>query len=226
MNAVELTRSRQFCPSLSHDPVILVLDDDVATRESLESLIRSAGWKVETYNCAYEVLSRPRELAPGCLVLEQNLQQISGLELQRLLTDRVEMPVVFITRHPDIPSTVQAIKAGAVQVLTKPLDRELVLKAVREAISRSATALERLAESRTLTERFATLSRREREVMTLVSTGLLNKQVGAQLGISEITVKVHRGRIMQKMQARSFAQLVRLAERLQLTGTQRQVSPA
>jgi FixJ family two-component response regulator len=200
MIAVDLTPLRQFRPSLNRDPVILVLDDDIATRKSLESLIHTAGWRVETYNCACEVLSRPRELVPGCLVLELDLKQISGLELQRLLADRVEMPIVFITRHPDIPATVQAIKAGAVQVLTKPLDRELVLNAVREAISRSATALERQAESRALAERFATLSRREREVMGLVSTGLLNKQVGAQLGISEITVKLHRGRTMRKMQ--------------------------
>lgn len=219
MNAVDLTRSPHFCASLSSQPVVLVLDDDIAIRELLDSPHHSARWRVETYRCAYDVLSRPRERTPGCLVLDLHLEQIGGLELQRLMAERVETPIVFTTRHSDVPATVQAIKAGAVQVLTKPLDRELLLNAVHEAISRSATALERRAESRAIAERFATLSPRECETMRLVSTGLLNKQVGAAMGISEITVKVHRGRVMRKMQARSFAQLVRLAERLELIGS-------
>ena len=218
MNAIDQTRSRQLHPSVQVSPVIFVLDDDSSVREALESLIHNAGWVVETFASAYEFLCRPRQLTSGCLILDLNLPQISGLELQRLLADRTEMPIVFTSRYPDIAATVQAMKAGAVEFLTKPLDDQLVLSAVRQAIHRSQAALERQAELQGLTNRFATLSPREREVMRLVTIGLLNKQVGAELGISEVTVKAHRGKVMRKMQARSLAQLVRLVEQLQLTG--------
>jgi FixJ family two-component response regulator len=225
MNAVDLARSRQARPLVHANPAVLVLDGDSSVREALESLIHNAGWAVESFASAYEFLCRPRRLTSGCLILDLNLPQISGLELQKLLADRPEMPLVFTSRHPDIPATVQAMKAGAVEFLTKPLDDQLVLSAVRQAISRSQAALERQAEVQGLTNRFATLSRRERQVMRLVSAGLLNKQVGAELGITEDTVKAHRGQVMRKMQARSLAQLIRLVVQLQLTGDQAELIP-
>ena len=196
-------------------PIVFVVDDDVSIRESLELLIRCEGWQPETFASAQEFLSRPRVLAPSCLILDVNLPGLNGLDLQkRVATDRVDMPIIFITGYGDVPMTVQAMKGGAVEFLTKPLGDDVLLSAIRHAIERSHTALDDEAERRALRDRHASLSRREREVMALVVSGLLNKQVGGELGISEITVKAHRGKVMRKMKAGSFADLVNMAARL------------
>jgi FixJ family two-component response regulator len=203
---------------MSHPtPIVFVVDDDVSVRESLESLIRCAGWEPETFASAQEFLSRPRVLAPSCLVLDVTLPDLNGLDLQkRVAVDRIDMPIIFITGYGDVPMTVQAMKAGAVEFLTKPFGDDVLLSAIRDAIERSRIALAHEAEIRALRDRHASLSRREREVMALVVSGLLNKQVGGELGISEITVKAHRGRVMRKMKAGSLADLVNMAARLRL----------
>jgi FixJ family two-component response regulator len=203
---------------MSHaTPIVFVVDDDVSVRESLELLIRSAGWQPETFASAQEFLSRPRVLAPSCLVLDVTLPDLNGLDLQkRVALDRVDMPIIFITGYGDVPTTVQAMKAGAVEFLTKPFGDDVLLNAIRHAIERSRTALRGEAEIRALRDRYASLSRREREVMALVVSGLLNKQVGGELGISEITVKAHRGKVMRKMKAGSLADLVNMAATLRL----------
>jgi len=196
-------------------PIVFVVDDDVSVRESLELLISSAGWQPETFVSAQEFLSHPRALAPSCLLLDVNLPDLNGLDLQqRVAADRIDMPIIFITGYGDVPMTVRAMKAGAVEFLTKPFSDEVLLDAIRHAIERSHTALDREAELQTLRDRHATLSRREQEVMALVVSGLLNKQVGGELGISEITVKAHRGQVMRKMKAGSLADLVTMAARL------------
>jgi len=197
-------------------PVVFVVDDDVSVRESLELLIQNAGWQPETFASAQEFLARPRVLAPSCLVLDVSLPGLNGLDLQKRILDRTDMPIIFITGHGDVPMTVRAMKAGAVEFLTKPFDDGVLLSAIRNAIERSESALGDEANMRVLRERYALLSPREREVMSLVASGLLNKQVGGELGISEITVKGHRGRVMQKMKAASFAELVTMAARLRL----------
>ena len=199
----------------SSTPIVFVVDDDMSVRESLELLIRWAGWKPETFSSAQEFLSRPAPDAPSCLVLDVELPGLNGLDLQkRIAADRSEMPIIFITGHGDIPMTVQAMKAGAVEFLTKPFADDVLLEAIRQALERSQTALVEAAEVKVLRERYASLTPREREVMALVVAGLLNKQVGAELGTSEITVKAHRGQVMRKMKAGSLADLVRSAARL------------
>ena len=198
-------------------PIVFVVDDDASVRESLELLIRSEGWEPETFASALEFLARPRALVPSCLVLDISLPGLNGLDLQKqVAVERSEMPIIFITGYGDVPKTVQAMKAGAVEFLTKPFSDDVLLSAIRQAVERSETALGQAAEMRTLRDCYASLSGREREVMALVVAGLLNKQVGSELGISEITVKAHRGRMMQKMKADSLADLVNMAARLGL----------
>jgi len=198
-------------------PVVFVVDDDISVRESLELLIRNAGWQPELLATAQEFLARPRVLGPSCLVLDVTLPGLNGLELQaRIASERTDMPIIFITGHGDVPTSVQAMKAGAVEFLTKPFGDGVLLTAIRDAIERSRTALGHEAEIRELRDRHGSLSRREREVLALVVTGQLNKQVGGELGISEITVKAHRGRMMRKMKADSLAELVNMAVRLRL----------
>jgi len=198
-------------------PIVFVVDDDVSVRESLELLIRCEGWQPETFASAQEFLARPRSPVPSCLVLDVSLPGLSGLDLQQhVAVERPDMPIIFITGYGDVPMTVQAMKAGAVEFLTKPFSDDVLLSAIRQAVERSETTLGHAAEMRTLRDRYASLSGREREVMALVVAGLLNKQVGSDLGISEITVKAHRGRMMQKMKADSLADLVNMAARLGL----------
>jgi FixJ family two-component response regulator len=198
-------------------PVVFVVDDDVSVRESLEALIREAGWQPETFASAEEFLTYPRVPGSSCLVLDVTLPDLDGLDLQqRIAADRTDMPIIFITGHGDVPITVRAMKAGAVEFLTKPFGDDVLLSAIRDAIERSEVALGQEAEIKGLHDRHASLSRREQEVMALVVSGLMNKQVGGELGISEITVKAHRGRVMQKMKARSLAGLVIMAARLRL----------
>lgn len=198
-------------------PIVFVVDDDVSVRKSLKALIQTENWQVETFPSAQEFLARPRAIAPSCLILDVALPDLNGLALQRrIAADRFDMPIIFITGYGDVPTTVQAMKAGAVEFLTKPLDEEALLGALRNAIQRSAAALRDEAELQALRTNYASLSGRERQVMALVVSGLLNKQVGGELGISEITVKRHRGRVMEKMEAGSLAELVMMNARLGL----------
>ena len=197
--------------------MVFVVDDDASVRDSLESLIRCEGWQPETFASAQEFLDHPRVLIPNCLVLDVSLPGLNGLDLQRLVAgERTAMPIIFITGYGDVPMTVQAMKAGAVEFLTKPFNDGVLLTAIRGALERSRVALSREAEMRALRDRYASLSPRERQVMALVVSGLLNKQIGGELGISEITVKAHRGKVMQKMKADSLADLVKMAARLRL----------
>jgi FixJ family two-component response regulator len=202
-------------PMLGMGPIVFVVDDDISVRESLELLIRCEGWRPETFSSGQEFLSRPRALVPSCLVLDFSLPGLNGLELQkRIAVERTDMPIIFITGYRDVPMTVQAMKAGAVEFLTKPFGEDALLSAIRAALERSRVALSQEAEMRVLRGRDASLSRREKQVMALVVSGLLNKQIGGELGISEITVKAHRGKVMQKMKADSLADLVRMAAKL------------
>ena len=199
-------------------PIVFVVDDDVSVRESLELLIGYQGWQAEIFASADEFLSRPRPSVPSCLILDLSLPGLSGLDLQkRIASDRTDMPIIFITGHGDIPSTVQAMKAGAIEFLTKPFTDDALLSAIRQALERSSAALVQDVELQGLRDRYASLSLREQQVMALVVSGLLNKQAGSELGISEITVKAHRGRVMQKMKADSLADLVEMAGKLRLT---------
>lgn len=208
-------------------PTVFVVDEDVTVRRSLEPLILAAGFQPQTFGTAREFLARPHPPAPSCLILDLLLPDLSGLEVQRRLADRQStMPIIFLTAVGDIRMTVQAMKAGAVDFLTKPFGDELLLDAVADALERSRAALVEAAMVDALRERFASLSRREQEVMALVVSGLLNKQVGGELGISEITVKAHRGKVMRKMRADSLVGLVNMAARLRLGSQGTTGSPA
>jgi FixJ family two-component response regulator len=204
----------------SHPPaqsIVFVVDDDVFLLRSLELLIDSAGWQSETFCSAQQFLARPRPCTPSCLVLDVLLPDFNGLDLQEhLATDRIAMPIIFITGHGDVPMSVRAMKGGAEEFLTKPFRDDLLLGAIARALEQSRAALADHDEMRALRECHASLSRREREVMALVVSGRLNKQVGSELGISEITVKAHRGKVMQKMRARSLPDLVKMAARLEV----------
>jgi FixJ family two-component response regulator len=196
-------------------PVVFVVDDDVSVREALELLIGFAGWRPETFESAQEFLSRPRVLVPSCLILDVALPGLNGLDLQKLVAvDRKDMPIIFITGYGDIPTTVEAMKGGAVEFLTKPFGDEVLLEAIERALELSKSAVREEMEARELRDRYGSLSHREQQVMGLVVTGLLNKQIGGELGISEITVKAHRGQVMRKMGAKSLASLVKMAARI------------
>ena len=207
-------------PESQDKPIVFVVDDDVSVRESLELLIRFSGWQPELFASAEEFLARPRLLFPNCLILDVSLPDLNGLDLQKLIAvDRIDMPIIFITGYGDVPTTVQAMKAGAVEFLTKPFDDDVLLGAIQHAIERSESSLGKEAETQVLRDSYASLTPREQEVMALVVSGLLNKQVGFRLGISEITVKAHRGKMMQKMEADSLAELVQMAVKLRLAPT-------
>jgi FixJ family two-component response regulator len=203
-------------------PIVFVVDDDISVRESLELLIQTEGWQPETFASARDFLAHTRVMAPSCLVLDVSLPDLNGLELQqRLAPAGGDLPIIFITGHGDIPMSVRAMKAGAIEFLTKPFGDDVLLRAIDQALERSKAALGQEEEIRELRDDYASLSPREREVMALVVSGLLNKQVGGKLGISEITVKAHRGRLMRKMKADSLANLVKMAARLQLAPAQK-----
>jgi len=200
--------------ALAVKPVVFVVDDDISFSGFLRALIESAGWQAETFASAREFLSRPRSSVPSCLVLDVGLPDINGLDVQQRLADRNDMPIIFITGHVDVAMTVRAMKAGAIEFLTKPFKADVLLDAIGHAVEQSMAALDQEAEMQALRARYAALSRREREVMALVVAGRLNKQVGGELGISEITVKAHRGKMMRKMNARCLPDLVSMAAKL------------
>jgi len=223
MDSTSASYSSRVSQSISEPrPTVFIVDDDVSVREALEALIAASGFLPKVFASAEEFLSHARQSSPSCLVLDLSLPDLNGLEVQKRLTGRVDMPIIFITGHGDIPATVQAMKGGAVEFLTKPFGTEVLLGAIESAIARSRVGTTEQMEMQLLRDRYESLSPRERDVMRLVVAGFLNKQVGAELDISEITVKAHRGRAMRKMKARSLAELVRIAARLGLpTGTRR-----
>ncbi len=211
---IDSKQGRTSRPSTA-TPNVFVVDDDISVRESLELLIESAGWEAKTFASAREFLAHPQTLIPSCLILDVTLPDLNGLDLQkRVAIDRPGMPIIFITGYGNVPMTVQAMKAGAVEFLTKPFNGDVLLDAARAAIERSRRALEQQAKMSALRQNYALLTQREREVMVLVTSGLLNKQVGGELGISEITVKAHRGQVMRKMKADSLPALVHMVASL------------
>ena len=224
--AIRFATGLRSCSMARAIPIVFVVDDDISIRESLESLIARAGWRPELLACAQEFLASPRPTSPSCLVLDVNLPDLNGLKLQeRIAGERTDMPIIFITGHGDIPMSVQAMKAGAVEFLTKPFTPEVLLNSIRSALERSRACLDAEASMQALRDRHNSLSRREREVMALVVRGRLNKQVGGELGISEITVKKHRGQAMRKMHAKSVLELVSIATRLNLETVDKTVTP-
>ncbi|HEY6484333.1 MAG TPA: response regulator [Steroidobacteraceae bacterium] len=217
MNRTTTLRPTQKLSAVPATPIVFVVDDDVSVRESLELLIAHAGWRAELLASAQEFLARPRPQCPSCLLLDVGLPDLNGLELQKRICDeRPEMPIIFITGNGDIPTTVRAMKAGAIEFMTKPLFPDALLEAIEGALARSRASLDEQSRLQVIRDRHQSLSPRERQVMALVIRGQLNKQVGAELGISEITVKAHRGRVMRKMRARSLPDLVGMASLLGL----------
>ncbi len=208
------TLSTRNVTRVTETPRVFVVDGDAAARQSMEALIRSAGYQPRVAASAEEFLEHPRGLNPGCLIVEPHLPGMNGLDLQRKVADRLELPIIFLARCADVTESVQAMKAGAFDFLTQPFPEQALLLVLNQAIDRSRAELRQMEQVNALQQRFESLSRREREVMSLVVTGRLNKQVGGQLGISEITVKAHRGKLMRKMQAGSFAELVNMAANL------------
>ena len=211
------TKAGPSAPDPSDAPTVFIVDDDISIRESLEAMIGAAGWRPKAFESARAFLAHRRGAGPSCLILDVNLPDLNGLDLQvHIADDQAGMPIIFVTGYGDVPMTVRAMKAGAVEFLQKPFDRDVLLAAVRDAISRSLAAAGQEEKIRTLRARYASLTPREKEVMAMVVSGLLNKQVGGELGISEITVKAHRGRMVRKMRATTFADLVNMGARLGL----------